>query len=80
MSKQKFYLVNPKLEITEEYLDTTSEYFDYCSPWRFNTMEEAKEYIKEKIRKQIKEIDKEIVELTFKSDELVKRLFSIKII
>jgi len=77
MSKQKFYLADPhKLEITEKYLDTTSEYFEYCSPWRFDTIEEAKEYIKEKVKSKIKEIDKEINKLTFKRNELVYQLFN----
>lgn len=77
MSKQKFYLVDPKLEITEKYLETTSGYFEYCSPWRFDTIEEANEYIKEKIKRKIKQIDKEIENLTSKRDELVNQLFNI---
>ena len=78
MSKQKFYLVDPyKLEITEKYLETTSEYFEYCSPWRFDTIEEAKEYKKEKIKSKIKKIDKEIDELNSKRDKLVNELFNI---
>ncbi len=78
MNKQKFYLADPhKLEITEKYLNTTSEYFEYCSPWRFDTIEEAKRYIKENVKNKIKKIDKEITELTFKRDELVNQLFNI---
>jgi len=78
MNKQKFYLVNLKtLKVSEEYLDTTSEYFEYCSPWRFDTIEEANEYIKEKIKTKIKKIDKEIDELNAKRDKLVNELFNI---
>lgn len=78
MSKQKFYIVDPdKLKITEKYLETTSEYFEYCSPWRFDTIEGAKKYIKEKVRSKIKKIGKEIINLTSKRDELVNQLFNI---
>lgn len=78
MSKQKFYLADPyKLEITEKYLDTTSEYFEYCSPWRFDTIEEAKEYIRGQVKNKIKKIDKEIDDLISKRDELINQLSNI---
>jgi hypothetical protein len=77
MSKQKFYLADfNKLEITEKYLETTSEYFEYCSPWRFDTIEEAKIYIKEKLKSKIKKLDEEIAELNLKRDELMNQLIN----
>ena len=78
MSKQKFYLANSAtLEISEEYLETESEYFDYCEPWRFNTPEEASKYLKEKLKAKINKIDKQIDALNSQRDELVNKLFNI---
>lgn len=78
MSKKKFYLANSAtLEISEEYIDDNSKYFEYSTPWRFSNIDEAKEYLKENLKRKIKAIDNKIEDLQMKRDDLVNKLFNI---
>ena len=77
MKKKYFLTNNATLQVSEEYIDENSEYFVYSTPWRFNNELEAKDYLRENLKRRIKQIDKKINELNSEREELVNKMFNI---
>lgn len=76
--EKKFLQADPyKLEIKEVFLDPNSSYYEYAKPWTFENESDAKEYIRQRLNKKLKNLDEQLNNLVEERKQLVNTILTL---
>ena len=75
---KKYFQADPyKLEIKEVFLDPNSEYYEYAKSWTFENESDAKEYIRQHLKKKLEKLDEQLNELVEERKQLVNTILTL---